>query len=58
MLQDNKLHLAPVGRNKPIGRVLDCGTGTGVWAMDIGTSFTQRLSWHVVKGMSDTITSG
>jgi len=31
---DNKTHLCPVGKDKPIGRVLDAGTGTGVWAVD------------------------
>ena len=33
---DNKTHLCPVGKDKPIGRVLDAGTGTGVWAIDVG----------------------
>lgn len=31
---DDLLHLCPVGQDKPIGRVLDAGTGTGIWAMD------------------------
>jgi len=31
-----KLHLCPVGEDKPVKRVLDCGTGTGVWALDFG----------------------
>jgi len=35
MLLDNKLHLCPAGKDKPLGRVLDAGTGTGVWALDL-----------------------
>ena len=33
---DNKLYLCPAGKDKPIGRVLDAGTGTGVWAVEFG----------------------
>ncbi|KAM0425327.1 hypothetical protein ACHAPT_009383 [Fusarium lateritium] len=29
-----KLHLCPAGKDKPIQRCLDAGTGTGVWAID------------------------
>jgi ubiquinone/menaquinone biosynthesis C-methylase UbiE len=31
MLLDDKLFLAPISRNP--GKVLDVGTGTGIWAM-------------------------
>ena len=31
MMMDNKLFLAPIGDN--VQRVLDVGTGTGIWAM-------------------------
>lgn len=33
---EGALHLCPVGqdKSKPIGRVLDAGTGTGIWAID------------------------
>ena len=31
---DNKLYLAPIGE-KP-GRILDVGTGTGIWAIEMG----------------------
>ncbi|KAK4208054.1 S-adenosyl-L-methionine-dependent methyltransferase [Rhypophila decipiens] len=34
LIQGNKLFLAPVGKDKPLNRVLDAGTGTGIWAMD------------------------
>jgi methylase of polypeptide subunit release factors len=32
LLLDGKLYLAPVG--KSLQRILDLGTGTGIWAMD------------------------
>lgn len=31
-----KLFECPAGRDKPILRCLDAGTGTGMWAMDFG----------------------
>ncbi|KAH8684140.1 S-adenosyl-L-methionine-dependent methyltransferase [Ilyonectria robusta] len=31
---NGSLFHCPVGKDKPIGRVLDVGTGTGVWAID------------------------
>ncbi|KAH6987228.1 S-adenosyl-L-methionine-dependent methyltransferase [Ilyonectria destructans] len=31
---NGNLFHCPVGKDKPIGRVLDVGTGTGVWAID------------------------
>lgn len=30
----NKLHLAPIGKSPQ--RILDIGTGTGIWAIDAG----------------------
>jgi methylase of polypeptide subunit release factors len=38
---DGKLHLAPIG-DQP-GRILDIGTGTGIWAIEMGTTFYLRL---------------
>ena len=32
LLLDGKLYLAPVGKTPQ--RILDLGTGTGIWAMD------------------------
>jgi hypothetical protein len=43
-----KLHLAPIGRDKPIGRVLDAGTGTGVWAVDFGRWLVLSVIWSSV----------
>ncbi len=37
LLLDGKLHLAPIGSNPQ--RILDLGTGTGIWAIDMGQSF-------------------
>lgn len=36
MLMEDKLHLAPIN---PEGRVLDVGTGTGIWAMDFADEY-------------------
>ncbi|PHH62232.1 hypothetical protein CDD80_1370 [Ophiocordyceps camponoti-rufipedis] len=33
-----KLFTCPAGRDSPLDRVLDAGTGTGIWAMDFGTT--------------------
>ncbi|KAJ6442297.1 methyltransferase domain-containing protein [Purpureocillium lavendulum] len=30
-----KLFICPAGTDRPLGRVLDAGTGTGIWAMDL-----------------------
>lgn len=38
ILLDGKLHLAPLPEDKPI-RILDVGTGTGIWAMDMGDKY-------------------
>jgi hypothetical protein len=34
--QSNQLFLCPAGKDKPLNRVLDAGTGTGVWAVEFG----------------------
>ena len=34
--QDNKLYLSPAGKTNKLRRVLDAGTGTGIWAVEFG----------------------
>lgn len=34
LMLDGKLHIAPIGKNPQ--RILDIGTGTGIWAIDVG----------------------
>jgi ubiquinone/menaquinone biosynthesis C-methylase UbiE len=31
-----KLFTSPIPKEKPLSRVLDVGTGTGIWAIDFG----------------------
>jgi methylase of polypeptide subunit release factors len=38
LLLDGELHLAKLPTDKAL-RILDVGTGTGIWAMDIGDRF-------------------
>lgn len=43
-MMDRKLFLAPI--NSSVGRVLDLGTGTGVWAIDFGeAAITLNISF-------------
>ena len=37
---DGKLYTSPAGKDRQLHRVLDAGTGTGIWAMDFGNSHT------------------
>jgi len=34
VLFDNRLHLCPAGKDKPLKNVLDAGCGTGIWCID------------------------
>ena len=38
MLLEDELHHAPLADDRPL-RILDVGTGTGIWAMDMGDKF-------------------
>ena len=38
LLLDDKLHLAELPEDRAI-RILDIGTGTGIWAMDMGDKY-------------------
>jgi ubiquinone/menaquinone biosynthesis C-methylase UbiE len=38
MLLEEKLHLCPLPENRPL-RILDTGTGTGIWAMDMADKY-------------------
>jgi methylase of polypeptide subunit release factors len=36
LLYDGALHRVVFDKDKPVHRVLDVGTGTGIWAIDYG----------------------
>jgi tRNA1(Val) A37 N6-methylase TrmN6 len=38
---DGKLFICPMDEQKEIHRVLDVGTGTGIWAIDFGDEFPE-----------------
>jgi metalloendopeptidase OMA1, mitochondrial len=40
MLHDDKIYFAPL---KDPRRILDIGTGTGIWAIEMGESADQRM---------------
>ena len=41
--QENQLFLSPAGKDKTLNRVLDAGTGTGIWAIEFGASLPVDL---------------
>ncbi|KAK3936976.1 Phosphoethanolamine N-methyltransferase 1 [Diplogelasinospora grovesii] len=45
MTFDGKLHTCPAGKDKPLQRVLDAGTGTGIWALDFADEHPEA---HVI----------
>ena len=44
MTFDESLYTCPAGKDKPLNRVLDAGTGTGIWATDFGTLQAYNIS--------------
>lgn len=41
------LYLSPLGRDKPVRRALDAGTGTGVWAIDFADAHPEtQVRYH------------
>jgi metalloendopeptidase OMA1, mitochondrial len=36
---DGKSHLAPLSKKRPPRRILDIGTGTGTWCIEMGDAF-------------------
>jgi len=47
---DSALHICPAGKDgKPLKRVLDAGTGTGIWAVDFGTSLVSRIFFSLLN---------
>ena len=45
MTQHGKLFNCPAGKDgKPLRRVLDVGTGTGIWSLDFGETGQATLS--------------
>lgn len=46
---DGELYVSPAGRSgPPLRRVLDAGTGTGIWAMDFGMPSTSVSPWTFI----------
>jgi hypothetical protein len=36
LILNDKLYIAPIPKEQKLDRVLDLGTGTGIWAVDFG----------------------
>jgi len=48
MMQGNELYKCPAGKDgKPLRRVLDVGTGTGIWALEVG-KYPRPYYLHIV----------
>lgn len=53
-MQDSKLFISPAGKDKPLKRVLDAGTGTGIWAIEFGAFSV--VGWGGCGGMMMRLT--
>jgi methylase of polypeptide subunit release factors len=57
---DGELHFAPLDADKPL-RILDIGTGTGIWAMDMAdkypnsevVSISRPIRWTSLRYLPD-----
>lgn len=47
IVQNNKLYLAPI--DGTVKRILDVGTGTGIWAMEIVFLLLPRIGEMLIK---------
>ena len=47
-----KLYAAPILGEQRLNRVLDLGTGTGIWAMDFGTCRSARMTSKILNQFS------
>jgi len=40
------MHLCPIPKEQQLHRVLDVGTGTGIWAIDFGKNFDIKWKYE------------
>lgn len=43
----HRLFLAPITAGRPPGRILDVGTGTGIWALELGDMFPESRVYGI-----------
>ena len=51
-----KLFLSPIGDTKHLSRVLDAGTGTGVWAIDFADAHPETEVQHPISRFTSILT--
>lgn len=45
-----KLYVAPIPKEQKLHRVLDLGTGTGIWAMDFADEYPEsQVSLYILR---------